>query len=112
MVEIGPFGYMKEIMPRRTRKYPKGASARADTRSEVEVMSERVLGPSGARLQGYEVRSSTGKAKSYRCPYCQGTIEPGQSHLVSLPDGAPQDRRHYHAGCWNKVVRGAPRRVS
>lgn len=99
-------------MPRRTRKTPKAYSDQADTRSEVDDMSERLLGPSGARLEGYEVRSSTGKSKSYRCPYCLGTIPPGQPHLLSVPEGEPGERRHYHPGCWNKVVRGRPSRVS
>ncbi|MEX2587307.1 MAG: ATP/GTP-binding protein [Actinomycetota bacterium] len=99
-------------MPRRTRKSPKGSSSRLDTSEEIAVMSERLLGPSGARLEGYAVRRSTGKDKSYRCPYCQGTIPAGQSHLVSVPDGRPDERRHYHPGCWNKVVRGVPSRVS
>lgn len=69
-------------------------------------MADRLLGPAGARLQGFEVRSTAGKDKRYRCPYCQGFIAAGQAHLVSVPSGRPGDRRHYHPGCWTKVVRG------
>lgn len=98
-------------MPRRTRKSPKSSSVQPDPRSEIDAISDRLLGPAGARLDGYDVRSSVGKTKTYRCPYCQGTIPPGQAHLVSLPDGRPEERRHYHQGCWNKVVRGRPSRV-
>lgn len=111
MVPWLTLAYVRTLMPRRTRKSSKASVARADTRSEVDVMSERVLGPSGARLSGYDVRSSAGKNKSYLCPYCHGTIPPGQPHLLSVPDGQPDERRHYHPGCWNKVVRGFPSRV-
>lgn len=100
-------------MPRRSRRTVTGKSAVAvDTASDIEAISDRLLGPAGARLTGYEVRSSAGKGKQYRCPYCEGTIAPGEAHIVSVPSGRPEARRHYHSGCWNKVVRAGGSPVS
>jgi hypothetical protein len=41
-------------------------------------------------------------AKAYTCPGCHGTIAPGEGHKVVVPHDAPQDRRHWHTGCWHK----------
>lgn len=50
---------------------------------------------------------NTAGAKRYRCPYCNGWIEPGISHVVAFQTGHPEDRRHYHAGCWVRHRAGA-----
>jgi hypothetical protein len=41
--------------------------------------------------------------KTYRCPGCDHEIMPGQGHKVVVPRGAPEDRRHWHTGCWRRV---------
>jgi hypothetical protein len=38
--------------------------------------------------------------KTYRCPGCDHEIRPGEGHEVVIPLDAPQDRRHWHTGCW------------
>lgn len=38
--------------------------------------------------------------KRYACPGCNGFIEPGEGHLVVVPDEAPDLRRHWHRACW------------
>jgi hypothetical protein len=38
--------------------------------------------------------------KRYLCPGCVGFIEPGEGHLVVVPDLAPDLRRHWHRACW------------
>jgi hypothetical protein len=38
--------------------------------------------------------------KRYTCPGCQGFIEPGEGHLVVVPDHDPDLRRHWHRPCW------------
>lgn len=40
--------------------------------------------------------------KTYRCPGCQGTIEPGLGHYVVVPVHAPDERRHWHYACWER----------
>jgi hypothetical protein len=39
--------------------------------------------------------------KMYRCPGCDHEIRPGEGHEVVIPLDAPQDRRHWHTGCWH-----------
>lgn len=45
-------------------------------------------------------------AKRYTCPWCNGPIEPGIGHVVVVPRLTPEDRRHWHKGCWHKSRRG------
>jgi hypothetical protein len=40
--------------------------------------------------------------KRYTCPGCHGDIDPGVGHKVVVPHDAPQNRRHWHTGCWHK----------
>jgi hypothetical protein len=87
-------------MPRRNRR-------QLDEEPELEGVADRILGPASVRLAGFEVRSAMSKLKRYRCPYCEGWIEPGSRHLVAVPVGAADQRRHYHSGCWAKHVRAA-----
>jgi hypothetical protein len=68
----------------------------------------RVAGPPWAQVEGHEVRPSRNEAKGYRCPWCQGWIEPGAPNLLVVPLHDPEDRRHYHAACWSKKI-GKPR---
>jgi len=57
----------------------------------------------------WHVQPMTGAnaVKAYRCPGCNGDIEPGTPHLVAWrADGimGPEDdlaaRRHWHRRCW------------
>ncbi len=51
-------------------------------------------------------------AKTYRCPGCDHEIRPGVPHLVAWPSdglGGPDDRRHWHSGCWRARERRRPR---
>lgn len=52
--------------------------------------------------------------KTYRCPGCDHEIRPGEGHEVVIPLDAPEDRRHWHTGCWHREakrgVSGAKRR--
>jgi hypothetical protein len=43
--------------------------------------------------------------KSYVCPGCELSIDPGTGHLVIIPEHAPDLRRHWHRGCWYKEQR-------
>ena len=43
--------------------------------------------------------------KRYECGGCGQTIPKGRYHLVVVPDEAPDLRRHWHRGCWNKERR-------
>jgi hypothetical protein len=52
------------------------------------------------RVQPYEAR------KEYVCPGCHRTIPIGVGHLVCVPHDAPDLRRHWHKGCWERRARG------
>ena len=60
--------------------------------------------------EDYVVRRVTGSAatKPYRCPGCQQVIRPGISHLVVVPDGEADMRRHWHGPCWRRERRAWP----
>jgi hypothetical protein len=61
--------------------------------------------PSWATVDdGVEVRE-VGGDKSYICPGCDHPIRPGLRHLVVVPVGAADDRRHWHAKCWQSDLR-------
>jgi len=68
---------------------------------EVAEIAARIAGSPALALEGFDVRTTTGDRR-YRCPYCQGWVEPGTAHVVAVPVGRAEDRRHYHAGCWVK----------
>ena len=40
--------------------------------------------------------------KTYRCPGCDHTIAAGEGHKVVVPRQAPEERRHWHTGCWHR----------
>lgn len=69
---------------------------------DVSKLEEALLGPASGRVEGFEVRRTANQDKRYRCPYCQGWVEPGTPHLVAFPSGRPEERRHYHSGCWSR----------
>jgi hypothetical protein len=43
--------------------------------------------------------------KTYRCPGCDHEIPPGLGHEVVVPLDAPDERRHWHSGCWRRSAR-------
>jgi hypothetical protein len=43
--------------------------------------------------------------KPYRCPGCDHEIRVGEGHKVVVPRAAPEDRRHWHTGCWHRASR-------
>ena len=55
------------------------------------------------RVQPYEA------IKDYVCPGCHRVIPKGTGHLVCVPSDAPDLRRHWHGGCWDRRARN-PRR--
>lgn len=54
------------------------------------------------RVQPYEAN------KTYICPGCNRDIPPGLGHLVAVPAGAADLRRHWHNGCWQARGRRSP----
>jgi len=55
------------------------------------------------RVQPYEAN------KMYLCPGCNRDIPAGVGHMVAVPAGASDLRRHWHHGCWNGRGRRKPR---
>ena len=56
-------------------------------------------------IQPYEA------TKAYICPGCNQDIPPRTFHLVAVPRLAPDQRRHWHRGCWEHRHRRRPGRV-
>jgi hypothetical protein len=54
------------------------------------------------RVQPYEA------SKTYACPGCTREIQPGTGHLVIVPHGAPDLRRHWHHACWARRATRRP----
>jgi hypothetical protein len=54
------------------------------------------------RIQPYQA------TKRYRCPGCNGDIEPGQGHYGVVPLAAADLRRHWHYACWDNRTRRRP----
>ena len=48
--------------------------------------------------------------KTYLCPGCQHDIAPGVGHVVVVPVGAADLRRHWHRACWHQRDRRRPGR--
>lgn len=74
---------------------------RLDPVSDTKGIWDGLYGPVEVRfVQPYEA------AKSYVCPGCNRTIEPGRGHVVTVPRDAPDLRRHWHRACWERRVPG------
>ena len=87
-------------MPRKNRRdpafvQPPAAAAGPPRRSDP---------PLWALVPGYEVRQVAGD-KAYRCPGCDHEIRFGVWHLVVVPEGDPEGRRHWHTECWRRELR-------
>ena len=50
------------------------------------------------RVQPYQA------TKTYVCPGCHRDIPPATGHYVAVPELAPELRRHWHYGCWDRRV--------
>jgi hypothetical protein len=50
--------------------------------------------------------------KTYRCPGCDHEIGPGVGHEVVVPRERPDERRHWHSGCWHRAARQGERASS
>ena len=50
------------------------------------------------RIQPYEA------VKRYVCPGCHRDIPARTGHYVVVPALAPELRRHWHKGCWERRV--------
>lgn len=82
---------------------------RRNRREPSEEPTELKLG-SFARTENHsdgewKVTSLTGETsvKVYRCPGCQGEIQPGTSHIVAWNvDYSADERRHWHTACWKR----------
>lgn len=92
-------------MPRRNRRLNGpvgGRGGRAASSLDPSKLGENLAGPSWARVEGFRVLQSVNREKEYICPYCQGRVTRGTPHLVVIPSGRMEDRRHYHTACWAK----------
>lgn len=71
---------------------------------------ERVTTPDGV-LEVRKVHPFQAR-KQYLCPGCNQEIRVASGHVVVVPLGAPEDRRHWHHPCWDReaTVRTRPRR--
>jgi hypothetical protein len=78
-------------MPRKNRRAPDEAP--------VSVRRPDAVAPLWALVPGYDLRRVAGD-KPYRCPGCDLEVRPGTWHLVVVPQDAPDERRHWHEGCW------------
>lgn len=78
-------------MPRRNR--------RAETPSAPAPRSPQSEAPIWALAPGFDVRRVSSD-KPYRCPGCDLEVRPGSWHFVVVPQGAPDERRHWHERCW------------
>ena len=98
-------------MPRRNRREISASQGDDDGELYLEGVQERILGPASARAEGFEVHTAVNKLKRYRCPYCEGWVEAGSHHIVALPAGTPDNRRHFHTGCWSRHAKTLARGV-
>ncbi|HVB01902.1 MAG TPA: hypothetical protein VNE42_11680 [Acidimicrobiales bacterium] len=48
--------------------------------------------------------------KSYTCPGCNNEIAVGVGHLVVVPLGRVDERRHWHSSCWERRLTIRPGR--
>jgi hypothetical protein len=78
-------------MPRKNRRAPEDPARPSGMPQSAA--------PTRAHAPGFEVRRLAGD-KPYRCPGCDLEIRPGVWHLVVVPQDAPDERRHWHEGCW------------
>ena len=86
-------------MPRKNRRNPEYFRA-----PDATAPASRSDAPTWAQAPGYELRNVGGQ-KAYRCPGCDHAIRAGVWHLVAVPVGDPDTRRHWHTECWRRELR-------
>ncbi len=82
-------------MPRKNRRAPEEVGPARMPQSAAPVW---------ALVPGFDLRRVTSD-KPYRCPGCDHEIRPGVWHLVVVPQDLPDERRHWHEGCWKTELR-------
>jgi hypothetical protein len=55
-------------------------------------------------VPGHDVRRVSSD-KPYVCPGCDHLVHPGTWHLVVVPTGDADARRHWHTDCWRRELR-------
>ncbi|MCU1590333.1 MAG: ATP/GTP-binding protein [Frankiales bacterium] len=86
---------------------PRGSGRSAKRAAALDALKsgdDDVLRPPvGEHVEdGFVVRHVSGASgKAYRCPGCDQELRPSTPHVVSWPEGRPDDRRHWHAACWS-----------
>lgn len=75
-------------------------------RDRAQVAPPRTFGgaaPGWAQVPGFRAQAVTNDG-TYRCPGCDHEIRAGTPHLVVVPDGDVEGRRHWHTPCWRQEV--------
>jgi hypothetical protein len=86
---------------------PRGSGRSAKRSAALQALKaaddEQPRPPAGERVEdGFVVRHVSGATgKAYRCPGCDQEIRPATPHVVAWPEGAADDRRHWHTACWS-----------
>lgn len=86
-------------MPRKNRRNPEYFRA-----PEAAAPLNRTDAPNWTQAPGYDVRAVGGQ-KTYRCPGCDHEVRAGIWHLVVVPVGDVDSRRHWHTECWRRELR-------
>ena len=86
-----------QLMPRKNRRNPEFFQA-------PEAPPARADAPLWAQVPGFDVRHVGGQ-KEYRCPGCDHIVRDGVWHLVVVPEGDADARRHWHTECWQRELK-------
>lgn len=92
-------------MPRRNHRKEHKKPPRALPRDGAGFFGTQVQqGPSWTFGAPYLVRrmGAAAAVKFYVCPGCNQDIPPGVSHVVAWPQDHAEERRHWHAACWEQ----------
>ncbi len=87
-------------MPRKNRRNPEFFQAPPSG----DPARTSPAAPAWAQASGFEVRAVGGQ-KPYRCPGCDHEVRAGVAHLVVVPVGDADARRHWHTECWRRELR-------
>ncbi|MGH9104541.1 MAG: hypothetical protein ACRDZX_01640 [Acidimicrobiales bacterium] len=100
-------GVPKPARGRRARGRPAGGA-----RTGLRDLEELANLAQGAGDLGVQVRriGPLRASKAYICPGCQQEIPVRTGHLVVVPVGQPDLRRHWHTPCWASRDRRRPGR--
>ncbi|MGC9670201.1 hypothetical protein ACNTMW_27120 [Planosporangium sp. 12N6] len=96
------------MSPRRHHRRPDAARPLDDGQARRGVEGTQTWGDGEFAVRTIPGGSAT---KAYRCPGCDHEIVAGVAHVVAWPVdglGGPEDRRHWHTGCWRARGRRSP----